>query len=143
MYAYIYDAIYNIISFFTSYHSYLIYLTYLSHLLFSTYHSYHFVFVLLFVASFSPERPRFDLNFEVITKIPSDSPPFGTADSKTYRARRNPFVKHLSLEDKERYLFHLGAIKDSEFPELKKEITLMRKIEDLVGIKLEDLKPKH
>ena len=92
---------------------------------------------------FSPERPKFDLNFEEITKIPNIDPPFGSADSKIYRARRNPFVNHLSLEDKERYLFHLGSIKDSEFPELKKEIILMRKMEDLVGIKLEDLKPKH
>ena len=92
---------------------------------------------------FSPERPKFDLNFEVISKVLSEEPPFGTADMKTFRARRNPFVKHLSLEDKERYLFHLGSIKDSELPDLKKEIILMHKIEDLVGIKLEDLKPKH
>lgn len=93
----------------------------------------------------SPERPRFDLNFEILSKVKSDVPPYGVQfnpnpECKIYRARNSPFVHHLSVEDKERYLYHLGSIQDSDLPELKKEILLKHKIEDLIGIKLESLK---
>jgi hypothetical protein len=93
----------------------------------------------------SPERPRFDLNFEVLSKVKSDAPPYGlhfnpNPECKIYRARNSPFVHHLSVEDKERYLYHLGSIQDSDLPELKKEIQLKHKIEDLIGIKLDSLK---
>ncbi len=80
----------------------------------------------------SPTRPKFDLNMTLV-EVPSEEPPFGTVECKEFRARRSPYVVHLSNNEKERYLYHLGSIKDSEDPDLKKEIALRQKIDALLS----------